>query len=439
MRSPTLDPSQTPPSSGPPLIIPGHPVPVLSPSGPRTAPSPWRKVLVGCAIGCGVVGLAVAAFLIWGAWWVVAPGSQVSTEVVLVPEAVAVVHFAGDERARGLVELLGTLVTESGRRQNARTFSKLPESWRWLERLGAGQDQRAAGGMGAWVPSEATLVVVTGQDERRHVVLAANFKGFVRPLRALVTSSARREGKASTVTTHAGREVTVFSDSSSLSFVGGTLLWSDDTRLVEAALDRADDGPPARSPSFLPEDRYAGLKEGRVLVAAATNRTGLLTTLGTFASVRGPSDSPAAGKVTAELPAGAADSPENPLVPLVEGLDQATLAVTVPTRDRAEIELVLVPADPAALQPWRALLTERLEAVRLAAAAHEVQLDHDLRVEGDRVVAAVRMSGLTNLAREWAEVTAREDESSNPGIGESDSTPPPAEAPDGHPPAPPLP
>lgn len=429
MRPPTLDPGQAPPSSGPPPITPGHPGPILQSIGPRAAPSPWRKVLVGCAIGCGVVGLAVAAFLIWGVWWAVSPGSQVSTEVVLVPEAVAVVHFAGDERSRGLVELLGTLVTESSRRQNARTFSKLPESWRWLEKLGAGQDQRAAGGMGAWVPSEATLVVVQGQDERRHVLLAANFKGFVRPIRALVTSSARREGKARTVTTPAGREVTVFSDSSSLSFAGGTLLWSDDAGLVEAALDRADDGPPARSPSFLPEDRYAGLKEGHVLVAAATNRTGLLTTLGTFASVRGPSDSPAAGKVAAELPAGAADSPENPLVPLVQGLEQATLAVTVPTRDRAEIELVLVPIDPAALQPWRALLTERIEAVRLAAAAHEVQLDHDLRVEGDRVVAAVRMSGLTNLAREWAEMTSIEDDTSDAGADRGDPTPPPAEAP----------
>lgn len=390
-------------------------------------------MLVGCAIGCGVVGLAVVAFLIWGTWWAVSPGSQVSTEVVLSPDAVAVVHFTGDERARGLVELVGTFVTETGRRQNTARFGRLPESWRWLEKLGAGQDKQASGGMGAWIPSEATLAVVPGQDERRHVLLAANFKGFVRPLRALVTSSARHGGKARTVTTRAGREVTVLSDSSSLSFVGGTLLWSDDTRLVEAALDRADGGPPARSPSFLPEDTYAALKSGRMLVAAATNRTGFLATLASLASVRSSAADLSTEVSDERLPAEAPEPPENPLVPLVQGLDQATLVISMPTPDRAEIELALVPADGETSQAWRELLTKRLDAVRQAVRAHDVQLDHDLRVESGRVIAAVRLSGLTNLARAWAEATTIEDETSVDEVDGHGTTPPPAEAPDGHP------
>jgi hypothetical protein len=429
MRSPTLDPSQAPPSSGAPPITPGHPAPILPSSGPRATPSPWWKVLAGCAIGCGVVGLVVVAFLIWGAWWVVSPGSQVSTEVALVPEAVAVVHFAGDERAQGLAELLGALLTESNRRQSKAAFDTMPESWRWIEKLGTSQDRQAAGALGMWIPSEATLAVVSGQDAKRHVLLAANLKGFVRPIRALIASSARREHKARTVTTHAGQELTVFSESSALSFAGGTLLWSDDPRLIEEALDRAHDKLPPRSPSFLPESAYAELKNGRVLVAAATNRTGFLSTLGTFASVSGASDGPNPDETAGELPAEAPEPRENPLVPLVQGLEQATLAVTMPTRDRAEIELVLAPAAAAALQAWQTLLNERFEAARVAAGAHDVQLAHDLRVEGGRVIAGVRLSGLTNLVREWAEATALEIKRPDGSVGQDPLTPPPAEAP----------
>lgn len=76
--------------------------------------------------------------------------------------------------------------------QRDKTSEKMPESWRWIEKLGTAQDQQAAGALGMWFPTEATLVVVPGQDAGRHVLFAADFKGFVRPIRALITSSAGR-------------------------------------------------------------------------------------------------------------------------------------------------------------------------------------------------------------------------------------------------------
>jgi len=61
----------------------------------------------------------------------------------------------------------------------------------------------------------------------------------------------------------------------------------------------------------------------------------------------------------------------------------------------------------------------------------EAVSNYDLRAESGRVIASVRLTGLTNLVHEWAEATVMEAEPSDDSIDEGAPTPPPAEAPPG--------
>lgn len=367
----------------------------------------------------------MVAFLIWGAWWVVSPGSQVPTEVVVAPEAVAVVHLAGDERAQGLTRLLGTVMAEHSRRQRRAASREIPDSLRWLEHLGSAQDAQTADAIGMWIPSEATLAVLAAPDGRRHLAIAANFRGFVRPIRALVTSAAKGEGGHSSVYTHAGHEVTLFPNRSALSFAGGTLLWADKAELVEAALDRAKADGPAAGPAFMPEGAYERLAAGHVLVGAADNRTGHLTAM-LRDSILTQADQ--ANEDGDELPAEAPEPPPSPLLDLVERLETATLAVAIPSSDRAEVTLAGVALDAAAAEAWRAALAERLAAVWEKARADGLEVEHELRVTGREVTLVLHISGLRDLVDTWAE-EAEAGTAGNDARGEVSSTPPPAEAP----------
>lgn len=408
----------------PPPIGPGRAAaPTLG--GHAKPSSPWWKVLAGCAIGCGVVGVAVVAFLIWGAWWVVSPGAQVSTDLVITPEAVAVVHLAGDERAHGLTRLLGAVMGEHNRRQRQAAARELPDSLRWLERLGTAQDAQTADAIGMWIPSEATLAVLPAPDGRRHLALAANFRGFVRPIRAIITSAARGEGGHGSVYTHAGHEVTRFSNGSALSFAGGTLLWADQAELVEAALDRVEAETEAAGPAFLPEGAYQRLTAGHVLVGAADNRTGHLTALARDSILARAEDADEDGP---EPPAEAPEPPPNPLLALVERLEATTFAVAIPSADRADVTLTGVALDTAAAEAWRAALAERLGGLRERAAAEGLEVEPVLGVAGRDVTLVLRISGLRSLIDAWAEESAAQiaDDGAQDAVS---STPPPAEAP----------
>ena len=414
--------SDSPLPSAPRPIGPGR---VLAPPtlGTLSKPSsPWWKVLTGCAIGCGVVGLAVAAFLIWGAWRVISPGPQVPTEVVVTPAAVAVVHLAGDERAHGLTRLLGAAMAEHNRRQRQAAARQLPDSLRWLERFDTMQDARSGDAVGMWLPNEATLAVLLAANERRHIALAANFRGLVRPIRAFLTSAMKGKGSDATVHTHAGRDVAVFPNGSALSFAGGTLLWSDSAELVEAALDRAQSGTAAGQPGFLPEGAYERLKAGHVLVAAAHNRGSFLT-----AALMEAMEAPRYGAVGDEHASTAERSP-HPFAALAERLQAATLAVAVPSADRADVTLTGLTRDEGAAEAWRTALTEYLDGLRERIAASGLDLAHELAVDRRDVTLVLHLSGLQHLADEWAKTMAGQVEGAEPG-GEVSSTPPPPEAP----------
>lgn len=415
----------TPLPPAPPPIVPGR-TPAPPTLGTLSKPaSPWWKVLTGCAIGCGAVGLAVVAFLIWGAWWVVSPGSQAPTEVVVAPEAVAVVHLAGDERAHGLTRLLGAVMAEHNRRQRRAAVRELPDSLRWLERFGTAQDAQSADAIGMWIPSEATLAVLPAPEGRRHIVVAANFRGFVRPIRTFLTAAMKGDGSEARVHQHGGQDVAVFPNGGALSFAGGTLIWSDSVELVEAALDRAKGSTPGAGPGFLPEGAYERLKAGHVLVAAADNRGGFLASvLPTMLEARPEG----AGGDEAAPTTGSPERAPGPLDTLTERLQTATLALAVSSADRAEITLAGITVDQAGAEAWRAALAERLDGMRERAAADGLELEPELTVAGHDVTLVLRVSGLRRLVDEWVKDAGAQVEGGE-SPGKVSSTPPPAEAP----------
>jgi len=339
-----------------------------------------------------VVVLAAVALLIWGACWVVTPGQQVPTDVVITPDAVAVVHLAGDERAQGLVHLLGAAMTAHDRRQRRAAARETPDLMRWLERFGAGQETQPADAIGMWIPKEATMAVLPAAPDEGRVVLAANFRGFVRPIRAMLTAGARGDGGKASVYTHAGREVARWPGGGALALAGGTLVWGEREALVEAVLDRIAARAAATGPAFLPEGAYERLQADHALVGAADNRNGALTAMLRRAAARAGGEAP--------------ELPPHPLVDLVERLETATLAVAFPSSDRARVKLTARCRDEEAAEAWQNALFDLLEAVREDAAKHGIEIGPELRADGREVTAVIHLAGLRNLFEAWAEGAA---------------------------------
>jgi hypothetical protein len=354
----------------------------FSPAARRPIPV-WGKVLLGCAAVAALLGVAAGVLVLAGVWWVFNPGTQIATDRVVTPDAVAVVRFSGEHDLDALSELATLFFAETSEQQRRADPGRLPEPLRWLERMARAQDARAGQGLGIWLPREVTAAVVPDGATRRRVVMAANLRGFIRPIRWFLLHANSRPGR---IETRFGTEVVHLRDDAALAFAGGTLLWTDQAALLDGVLREAKASGPARRPAFLPGAEYDGWTHGWDLALVADGRDGrvLARIAGALGGRAAPEDGP---------------SVEEESLP---SLGWAAAGARFATADRLEARVTLAGADAASAQRWRALLDSFLAAQEKAATAHGLTLAGSSRLAPGGVTADVRLDGVKEFVRRLA-------------------------------------
>jgi hypothetical protein len=190
----------------------------------------WGRLLIGCAIAGGLLIVAGLAAFLFGMYWLTSAGRQYPTAAVASPETQGVVRvgdLASDAGAR-------SLVTAFFRRVQEASQSEKPQLPAWIRNL---QAQQAREGVGQWLPREATVSMEPGADGWVRIVMAANMRGFVQPIRLGVTQALKKD-KETRITHHGGHEVLSFGGHSSVTFMDGTLVFAYHAGAMTQAIDR---------------------------------------------------------------------------------------------------------------------------------------------------------------------------------------------------------
>lgn len=360
------------------------PPPAIGPWSPGRRPIPWwGKVLLGCGAVLTLIGLGLAALLLGAVWWVFNPGTQIATDRVVTPDAVAVVRFSGEHDLDALSELATVFFAEMSEQQRRDEPGRLPEPLRWLERMARAQDVRAGQGLGVWLPREVTAAVVPDGATRRRVVLAANLRGFVRPIRWFLLHANPRPGR---IETRFGTEVVHLRDDAALAFVGGTLLWTDQAALLDGVLREAKASGPARRPQFLPGAEYDRWAHGWDLTLFADGRDERVRSrVGDALRPSVPPDEAAPDDKESAPP-----------------LTYAVLGARVVTADRLDTRLTLVAPDAASAARWGAIVGSAVAAASRSAQAQRLAVTANTRLTPGGVTADVRLDGLEEFVRRLA-------------------------------------
>lgn len=209
---------------------------------PRKRLGGLEKLLIGCAVGCGVLVVAAIVAGGLGMFWVFSPGEQIATDRIVGEGVTGVVkmhELADDPGVEALVTKALREFNEINRRQQEEA---LPEDLRWLARL---QRQPSARDLRQFIPKEATLVfepAPVGEDAP--FVVALNPRTMVRPFKALFALASRADENEEIRTEHRGHTIYRFDedDGGALAFVEGTVLFSNSRAALARAIDRVEDG-----------------------------------------------------------------------------------------------------------------------------------------------------------------------------------------------------
>jgi hypothetical protein len=335
------------------------PLPPL-PAAPPRRPI-WGRVLIGCAIVGGLGILAGVAAIAFGLYWLTSAGRHYPTAAVASPRSQGIVRvgdLAGDAGTRALLTRLFTRIQEAGR-------GDAPQLPAWMRNL---QAYQARQGINQWLPHEATLSMEPDAEGVPRIVLAANMRGFVRPMRLAITQAMKGDRK-STITRHGAHEVLNFGSDTSLCFMDGTLVVSYHPSTMAPALDRL---AAAASPS--PSSPDARALPGRWDVGGwldAETGSGLLLAL--LAS-----------------PDNAYSSADPPL----RGLRDVRFGIDVESENDARVtaEVAFDDAESAAgAQPW---VTQGLAGLRSRMEPSGLSMTPTDTVDGERVRFELEVNGL---------------------------------------------
>lgn len=210
-------------------------------SARRSTSSAGSRLLVGCAIGCGGLIVISAAIIAAVAWWALTPGRQHPTIRLVGEQSTLVAGFSPSEDADQLTGLLSEVLEKA--QQLERRHRPLPDGLAWLEELEQLQDARMAGDIAALIPRDATVSVTPGLNGD-DVVAAANFRRFVRPIRAMIMGLAGHASDPAgpVLRTVDGHEVLTVDDGLALSFVDGTFVLGSTDDIVGHAVRSLQNG-----------------------------------------------------------------------------------------------------------------------------------------------------------------------------------------------------
>jgi hypothetical protein len=320
--------------------------------------SPWGKVLIGCAIVGGLVILAGIAVFVFGMYWLVGSGKHHPTAAVASPRAQGVVRVGDlgqDPGARDLLVSLYKRVQAAGERAGG------PQMPAWLRNM---QAMQARQGITQWLPREATISLEPDAEDVPRIVLAANLRGFVRPMRLAITQAAKGDRK-STITHHGEQEIVHFDSNTSLCFMDGTLVVSYHPSAMTPALDRlaaAGASPPAG------DDR--GLPGSWDLNGWLDEHTGTGLLVGLLATDNPPEGEP------------------------LRGLRAVRFGIDIENESDARVLTEVAFADAAGAAGGRPWLTEGIGHLRQRLESSGLSSTATDSVEGDRVRLELRLSGV---------------------------------------------
>lgn len=396
--------------------------PPPAPAKPAGA-GPWLKVLLGCAIGCGVV--AVLGFLAIGGgfWWLVSPGEQVETGRVVGGESVGVIHVTGLDDDPGTRALLTRAVVEMQRASDRQRATEMPEQLRWIQEMGRAQSGGASG-LEMWIPREVTVAIEPGEDGEPAFVVALNLSMFPRLIRTMVRQIARTADAGGPLReSHRGYEMEVFPEGGALAFADSTLLFASRAEALRRALDRLEDGaepgPMAALLEAAGSDRWdvhgalldhdgsLGDSLAEMLPRPARPATAAEPAPG---ALEAPERAAGATVGVVESPPAAGDDPPAPAV------ERATFGLDVVTADRIEAEIRLDCASEAGARAWLARLEEALRHLEAAHGRGALAAGIAGTVEGARLRAEVELTGIDA----WLERAIAESMAEPPEDGETE-------------------
>ena len=423
------------------VTSPTNPIP--PPTGPpQPGASPWLKLLLGCAVGCAVVGALVFLAVGGGMWWLVSPGEQVATEGVAGGESQAVVHFGGLNDDPGTRALLDRAVVAMQRAADRQRAEEMPDAVRWLEQLGRAQSGGATG-LGMWIPRDVTVTVEQGEDGESVVLVALNLAAFPRMIRMMVRQIARAEDEGGPVRKrYRGYDIDVFPDSPALAFAGSTLLVASRPEAVRRAIDRLEDGPePGAMAALLPADgagrwdvhgavrdhdgtlgtRFAEALPGARPAADAESAPEVPEAPEPAPGGGGAGSAPGAVRVL-EAPApvpghgtdpgSAADEAAGTATP-APPVERLTFGVDVVTADRIAAEIRLDCASEAGAREWLGRLEESLRHLETEHGRGALSSRISGTVESARLRAEIELTGvdawIESAAAEWMEEPPEDD------------------------------
>jgi hypothetical protein len=341
---------------------------------PKAGIPTWLKIAMGCG---GLILLAGLVFVIAacaGVYWMLFPGPQIPTVLVVGPASVGVVDSGDLAADAGAQALLGRFFTEMQKAGDEATG--LPPFLRSMRQL---QQAQASQAIGQWLPSAATVSFEPGEDGASHAIAAVNFKMYVRPIRAMIERSSSNDRNVKRIQ-YRNETILSFGSGASICFAGGTLLYSDGVERIRAVLDRAAyaKGTVPSIPSSLAGP--PGPWDARGTLNDPTHAVALLALLLSFAQP----DSPKAPTPPAE----AASAEAVPAVGAATALTSAGFGIDAQSGNRIRALLVLgypdarqAAAAAAALEPTLGQARERAQAAGMVLATAARVQDRSVNVE----------------------------------------------------------
>jgi hypothetical protein len=353
----------------------------MQPSQRRSGSGDWLwKVSIGCGLALGLGLLVGIGLAIYGVYWLLSPGRQMPTALVVGPRSVGVVRLERGDTDAGMRELVQETMLAIQRAQLAAQEDRIPP---FLRRIQSWQLGHSRNEMAAWMPREATLSIEAGPEgERESVVAAINMQRFVRPL-GMVFGRMIKGEPGTRVEPHGEHELIVNPGGSAVSFAEGTLLFGSSAASLGAVLDRWDHGA------------------GAALPAAVTDLAGRFDVYGTLDR---PEDAQAWLGLFATLvfEGEHRDAAEAARLAIAR-VRSLRFGLDARNADEAQAFVELVYETPEAARDAEAGIAALLSEMQARAKANRASMAVRPSREGPRVRAEIGLTGIESAIQAWAD------------------------------------
>ena len=301
---------------------------------------------------------------------------------VIGPESTGAVRLerpGSDPGVRALTfKLFREIQKQADRGRQPPDFLRVLQGW---------QQAQAAEGLAQWLPDDATLSLerIAG-EEVPHIVLAVNFRRFVRPARLMVEKLASQDPGVARLR-HGAHEIIRFKQGVSLCFAGGTVLVSDRIELLRAVLDRLD----------------GSLKQTTPLRSAVG---GLAGSWDLYGVMERAGEAQFVALALLDTPTGE-PAPDEATMLVFQALEKARFGVDVVSASELKGFLALTYADAEAAGQAEGGLKRRLEALAERAAEIGMRLEHRTSLMGAELRTEVELAGLDTLVEYWVSRSTR--------------------------------